>query len=161
MDKTQNLVDFELVVLFVDSVYNRLTTFCLQIMCCLPFSCVKGDQSVPQPPTTLAIYLLGPARIERNGNAVEVDTRKAIALLAYLALQRERLSRDQLAAFLWPEYDSERAYANLRRTLWALNKAVGDGWIAADNLSLELRQQEALCSQQIRFHQEEVLFSHQ
>jgi DNA-binding SARP family transcriptional activator len=60
---------------------------------------------------SLAIYLLGPPRLERDGQPVEVDTRKAIALLAYLALHPERLSRDQLAAFLWPEYDQERAYA--------------------------------------------------
>lgn len=95
-------------------------------------------------PAALAIYLLGPPRIERHGQPVEVDTRKAIALLAYLALHPERLSRDQLAAFLWPEYDHERAYANLRRTIWALNKAIGEEWIAADNLTLAVRRQEGL-----------------
>ncbi len=96
------------------------------------------------PPASLAIYLLGPARLERNGQIVEVETRKALALLAYLALHPERLSRDQLATFFWPEYDQARAYANLRRTLWALNKALGEGWIMADNLTIELRQEAGL-----------------
>jgi DNA-binding SARP family transcriptional activator len=102
-------------------------------------------------PAALAIYLLGPPRIERHGQLVEVDTRKAIALLAYLALHPERLSRDQLAAFLWPEYYQERAYANLRRTLWALNKAVGEGWLVADNLTLALRQQAGLWIDVVEF----------
>ena len=35
----------------------------------------------------LRLLLLGPPRIERNGQILAVDTRKATALLAYLALQ--------------------------------------------------------------------------
>ncbi len=33
----------------------------------------------------LALSLLGPPRIERDGMFIDVDTRKAIALIAYLA----------------------------------------------------------------------------
>ena len=35
----------------------------------------------------LRIALLGPPRVELDGAPIEVDTRKAIALLAYLAMQ--------------------------------------------------------------------------
>ena len=69
---------------------------------------------------SLRLFFLGPPRIERAGQAVEIDTRKATALLAYLALSGERQTRDTLAAFLWPELDEQRARAALRRTLSAL-----------------------------------------
>jgi DNA-binding SARP family transcriptional activator len=53
------------------------------------------------PRTT--ILLLGAPRIEVGGAPIEVDTRKAIALLAYLAVTRRRHTRDALAGRLWPE----------------------------------------------------------
>ena len=85
--------------------------------------------SRPEDFGSLQIHLLGHPRIERNGAPVEVDTRKAVALLAYLAVTGQAHSREALAALLWPDYDQERAYANLRRTLWALNKAIGKEWL--------------------------------
>lgn len=75
----------------------------------------------------LCFYLLGFPRMERGGKAVTVDTRKATALLALLAVNGEPLSRDALSAMLWPEYDQTGARAALRRTLSVLNKAVGQG----------------------------------
>jgi predicted ATPase/DNA-binding SARP family transcriptional activator len=86
----------------------------------------------------LRLFLLGPPRIERDDQIVEVDTRKAIALIAYLAVTRQRHRRDALAALFWPDYEQNRAYANLRRTLWALNKAdVGELLdISAETLGL-------------------------
>jgi DNA-binding SARP family transcriptional activator/tetratricopeptide (TPR) repeat protein len=76
--------------------------------------------------TQLALYLLGPPRLERDGTAVAMETRKATALLAYLAISGQRHTRDMLAALLWPEYDQAHARATLRRTLSALKDAVGD-----------------------------------
>ncbi len=72
----------------------------------------------------LSLFLLGSPRIELDGKAITVDTRKAIALLAYLAITRQPHSRDALAALLWPDYDQSHAYAALRRTLSVLNKAI-------------------------------------
>lgn len=77
-----------------------------------------------------ALLLLGPPRIERDGGPVEIDTRKALALAAYLAVTRQRASRDALAALLWPESDEGRAA--LRRTLSVLNKALGEGCLNVD-----------------------------
>ncbi|HET9292283.1 MAG TPA: AAA family ATPase, partial [Actinomycetes bacterium] len=84
----------------------------------------------------LRIALLGPPRVERDGAPIEVDTRKAIALLAYLAIQPERHGRDAVAGLLWPDYDTEHARGALRRTLSTLNKAVGPGWLAADRTTV-------------------------
>ena len=71
------------------------------------------------------LYFLGPPHIERDGQLLATDTRKAIALLAYLDLTAERQTRDTLAAFLWPDFDNQRAKAALRRTLSVLKAAVG------------------------------------
>ena len=59
--------------------------------------------------THLTLHFLGAPRIERDGEHVHVDTRKAYALLAYLALSDVPQSRDTLAALLWPEANSARA----------------------------------------------------
>ncbi len=75
----------------------------------------------------LRLYLFGFPRMERAGQPVTVDTRKAIALLAYLAIHGEVVSRDALSNLLWPEYDQTGARSALRRTLSVLNKAVGEG----------------------------------
>src|SRR5215204_4221635 len=53
----------------------------------------KGDEGVFR--TTIS--LLGTPRIEHNGAPVEVDTRKAIALAAYLAVTKQSHTRDALA----------------------------------------------------------------
>jgi DNA-binding SARP family transcriptional activator len=69
-------------------------------------------------------YLLGSPRIECNGKMVAVETRKAMALLAYLAVTRQTHNRDILAALLWPEQDQTRARGALRTTLSVLHKAL-------------------------------------
>jgi DNA-binding SARP family transcriptional activator len=80
----------------------------------------------------LALYLLGPPRIELDGEPVHIARRKALALLAYLAMTGGSHSRDTLATLLWPEYDQSRARAGLRRTLSELNTTLGEGWLTAD-----------------------------
>jgi hypothetical protein len=77
----------------------------------------------------LALYLLGPPRIERDGVPIRLDRRKAIALLAYLAVTGESHRRASLVNLLWPEYDGTRGRAALRRTLYALRKALGGAWL--------------------------------
>jgi predicted ATPase/DNA-binding SARP family transcriptional activator len=86
----------------------------------------------------LSLYLFGSPRIELDGKAAIVDTRKAIALLAYLAMTRQPHSRDALATLLWPEYDQSHAYAALRRTLSALNKAIGGYGLAIERETIGL-----------------------
>jgi DNA-binding SARP family transcriptional activator len=73
----------------------------------------------------LSIELLGTPRVTVDDRPLLVDTRKAIALLAYLATTDQAYTRDTLASLLWPEYDQERARASLRRTLSSLRKGLG------------------------------------
>ncbi|MDQ3793891.1 MAG: AAA family ATPase, partial [Actinomycetota bacterium] len=86
--------------------------------------------------------MLGSPRVEHDGGELEVDTRKAIALLAYLAVTRRRQARDSLAGLLWPEYNQTRARAALRRTLSSLAAARAAGWLVADRESVDLVRDE-------------------
>jgi DNA-binding SARP family transcriptional activator len=54
-----------------------------------------------------------------------MDTRKALALLAYLVVTGTEQRRETLAALLWPEYDHTHAMGALRRTLSSLRKVLG------------------------------------
>jgi DNA-binding SARP family transcriptional activator len=84
------------------------------------------------------ILLLGAPHIEHDGVPVEVDTRKAIALVAYLAVTKRSHTRDALAGLLWPEYNQTRSRAALRRTLSSLGKARAEGWLQADREGVAL-----------------------
>lgn len=89
--------------------------------------------------TNLSIYLLGPPRINVDGTPIDVDTRKAIALLVYLSVTKQPYSRDGLASLLWPEYDQTHARATLRRTLSTLNKALAGDWLEVSREMIRLR----------------------
>ncbi len=67
----------------------------------------------------------------RDGELVAFDTRKAVALLAHLAVTARPLSRDALADLLWPDSDADRARAALRRTLSSVRGALGAGSLEA------------------------------
>ena len=60
-----------------------------------------------------------------SGPSLNVPTRKAQALLAYLSMQPGQAStREKLAGLLWGDLDSERARNNLRQTLFALRRSL-------------------------------------
>ena len=75
----------------------------------------------------LSLALLGPPTVSRDGRPVTFDTRKAIALLALLAVTGREHSREELADLLWPEADAAKARASLRRTLSVTAAAMGAG----------------------------------
>jgi predicted ATPase/DNA-binding SARP family transcriptional activator len=81
----------------------------------------------------IALFLLGPPKLELDNTPVTVDRRKTLALLVYLASNRGRHSREYLSALLWPEYGQTKAFTNLRHTLWETQQVLGEGWIAADH----------------------------
>jgi DNA-binding SARP family transcriptional activator len=91
-----------------------------------------------------ALTLLGGfhARLP-NGDAVLLPTRKAQALLAYLAVPVGRTHpRDKLAALLWGGIREESARASLRQALFVLRKAVEAAdaeLLRADGEALSLR----------------------
>ena len=84
------------------------------------------------------LFLLGSPRIEKDGVPITVDTRKAVALMAYIAVTGKVHQRDTLAALLWPDVDRTRARAAFRRTLSTLNKALGGAGLLADRESVRL-----------------------
>lgn len=86
----------------------------------------------------IEFYLLGTPELRRAGQPVNFDTRKALALLAYLVVNERSLSRDTLAAFLWAELDQSNARASLRRTLSTLNKGLAGMGLSIERETLGL-----------------------
>jgi predicted ATPase/DNA-binding SARP family transcriptional activator len=101
----------------------------------------------------LSVLLLGPPRIERDGNAIEVDTRKAIALLAYLVISGQTHQREALSTLLWPESDESHGRAALRRTLSVLNKALDGPFLDANRDQIGLLPTADLCVDVNEFRQ--------
>ena len=94
--------------------------------------------------STLTIQLFGAPLAAIDGRPLITDTRKATALLAYLAVTRQPQTRDTLATLLWPDLDQGRARAALRRTLSALNAAAPLPW-----LRVEREQVALLCDDNV------------
>ena len=92
--------------------------------------------------TESALHLFGPPRLESATVPVPFGRRKAMALLAYLAVTQQPHGRDVLAALLWPELNQRRARAMVRRALVTLGHALGPGWIETveDQVSLLVGQ---------------------
>ncbi len=92
----------------------------------------------------LKLSLLGPPRVELNGMPVDIQRRKALAMLVYLAVSRQAHSRDALATFFWPELDQQRGRAYLRRDLATLNTSLPGNWLSADRETVELNREADL-----------------
>lgn len=75
----------------------------------------------------LSLQLLGPPELRHEGRPAPFATRKALALLVYLAVEGGAHSREKLVALLWPESDPERGRMALRRTLADARAALGEG----------------------------------
>lgn len=83
-------------------------------------------------PETLAIYCLGGLQLSLGGTAVTgFASRKADALLVYLACNPQPHPRETIATLLWPDNDQSRALANLSVILTSLRKQLED-YILAD-----------------------------
>ncbi len=102
--------------------------------------------------TEFVLQLLGPPLLERSGLSVQQLRRKAIALVAYLAVDGQPRSRDALAALLWPEHGQTRARANLRRCLFSLNESAGRNLLTSDQDTLRV-DSELLSTDIERFHE--------
>ncbi|MGH7396443.1 MAG: AfsR/SARP family transcriptional regulator, partial [Candidatus Rokuibacteriota bacterium] len=81
----------------------------------------------PTADIALKVSLLGPLRVVRAGRVLDLPSRKAQALLAYLALPPgRRHARVHLAALLWGGMGDKQARHNLRQSLSVLRRALGD-----------------------------------
>ncbi|MCB0193954.1 MAG: protein kinase, partial [Anaerolineae bacterium] len=92
----------------------------------------------------LKLYLLGPPRVEIDETPVDIQRRRALALLAYLAVNRQTHSRDTLSTLLFPDADQRRARAYLRRDLAALNTSLPGDWFVADRDTVTLESGDAI-----------------
>jgi DNA-binding SARP family transcriptional activator/ABC-type branched-subunit amino acid transport system ATPase component len=87
----------------------------------------------------LKLFLLGPPRLDREGEPLEINTRKSMALMAYLAVTGQAHRREALTTLLWPNSPARQARAILRTTLSGLNKILaGEGLVVErDSISLD------------------------
>ena len=90
------------------------------------------------PEAGLEIRVLGPLEILVDGASLVVDTRKALAILALLAVEGRPFARDELAVMLWPESDDESSRGALRRTLSVLRTSLGGRWVGVDRSAVTL-----------------------
>ncbi len=75
----------------------------------------------------LTLHLTGPFRADFDGVSLSGLSRRAQAMLAYLACQPGmRAERNALADLLWSDRREDQARASLRQELSVLRKAVGD-----------------------------------
>ncbi len=92
--------------------------------------------------SALKLFLFGPPRVELDGTLVEIQRRKALALLIYLAVSRQPHSRDALATLFYPDHSQSRARSYLRRDLAVLNTTLASEWLDTDRDTVELRHND-------------------
>lgn len=91
--------------------------------------------AAPESAPRLSVSLVGRLGVRFNGRPIELRTRKAGAVLSYLALsEAKQESRERLVGLLWSRSDEEKARASLRqvvRELRSMLEEVGyDGFVA-------------------------------
>lgn len=79
-----------------------------------------------------------------DGSPLRTDTRKAVALLAYLSQRDTAPDREQLVELLWSESTPERGRGALRRTLSTLRAALGGHWVVADRQRIALDRHDVV-----------------
>lgn len=107
-------------------------------MVCETFLQVMDNQM-----SKLNLLVLGEFSLRvREGEWIKISSKKARALLAYLATRPGRtVSRVELARMLWERHDEQQAFTNLRQTLSVLNNqlaAVSVDWLVKDSGFLAL-----------------------
>jgi DNA-binding SARP family transcriptional activator len=100
-------------------------------------SAITADNTATAPESAprLSVSLVGRLGVRFNGRLIELRTRKAGAVLSYLALsEAKQESRERLVGLLWSRSDEEKARASLRqvvRELRSLLEEAGyDGFVA-------------------------------
>jgi DNA-binding SARP family transcriptional activator len=92
------------------------------------------------------VRLLGRFAVHHDGDPVEIPSRPAQSLLAFLALNPDVAHRrERLSGLLWPDADETNARSNLRHALWRIRQALSAGsgkepdFLLSDNISLTFR----------------------
>ncbi|MGD8620564.1 MAG: AAA family ATPase [Anaerolineales bacterium] len=83
---------------------------------------------------TLKIYLLGQFRLQSDDEPIELPSRPAQSLLAYLVMNAGiPHRREKLAGLLWPDSAEENARGYLRQALWRIRKSLDENDLQADS----------------------------
>jgi DNA-binding SARP family transcriptional activator len=69
----------------------------------------------PAPPRSAQLHLFGPPKLALADRVVQPGARKALAIVAYLALEGSQ-TRSKMAALFWPELDAAPAPTWCRAT---------------------------------------------
>jgi len=87
--------------------------------------------------------LLGQFSVRRDNSPVEIRSRPAQTLLAYLLLTpNSSHRREKLAGLLWPDATDANSRSYLRKALWQMRKSLppqhggGDDYFSADDISI-------------------------
>jgi len=94
----------------------------------------------------LALRLLGSPRVNLDKTTVKISRRKVMALLVYLAVSKQRHSRDELSEMLFGKRDRNRARASLRQTLSLLRSSIGSEHLGTDRLGVWITGTDELSS---------------
>src|SRR3954452_5304607 len=98
--------------------------------------------AAPESAPRLSVSLVGRLGVRFNGRPIELRTRKAGAVLSYLALSEvKQESRERLVGLLWSRSDEEKARGSLRqviRELRAIFEEAGYEGFTAGRLSIHL-----------------------
>src|SRR6266581_7712802 len=90
----------------------------VQNLFCRFSSCGQKEQTMSQ----LQLSLLGTPVVKHGERTLTFSTRKALALLVYLAVEGGLHPRKNLSESFWPELDAEHGRAALRATLLELRR---------------------------------------
>jgi serine/threonine-protein kinase len=91
----------------------------------------------------LKIRLFGQFNIQADGKTLDIPSRPAQSLLAYLLLHAGTPQRrEKLAGLFWPDATETNARSNLRHALWRIRKALGPSpqtgrdYLSGDDLTI-------------------------
>src|ERR1700736_4382595 len=90
----------------------------VQNLFCRLSSCGQEEQTMSQ----LHLSLFGVPIVKHGERTLTFSTRKALALLVYLAVEGGLHARKTLSEAFWPELDAEHGRAALRATLYELRR---------------------------------------
>jgi predicted ATPase/DNA-binding SARP family transcriptional activator len=85
----------------------------------------------------LVINMLGDFRVQIDHQPVEISSRPARTLLAYLVLNRAAVhTRERISGLFWPDVLESSARQNLRSAIYSLSKAIGKEYLIVDHASI-------------------------
>lgn len=83
------------------------------------------DLTKPAASPSIRLFLMGTCKLTVDQQAAKVGTRKALALLAFLAVQQKAVHRSEVFSLLWPESGEREGRRSLRVELTRLGHQLG------------------------------------